>query len=653
MENKTEEGARIRTISGSVSILQKVIFIAIPVAGAFFVMDGPFYLGWSVQQAQYYGLFLGLVLAGVFLTVPFNSKAPSDRVPWYDLVLAALGLIVGMYIAVFYVDILFKLGQPDPGRLIMGGMAIVIVLEAARRTAGWILPAICVFFILYARFADLAPGDFASSATDWPKLVNYLYADTNSLLGLPISVAAGVVLGFIFFGAVLFSIGAGDFLQNFALALLGRFRGGPAKMAVVASGLFGMISGSAVANVATVGVFTIPLMKRNGYRPFVAGAIEAVGSTGGQLMPPVMGAAAFLMADFLRVPYAEVALSAALPAILYYIVLFTQVDLEAGKFKLRGLPKNQLPSLSKAIRLSWLFLIPLAGLMIGLFALNWEAAKAGFAATFLGMAVGLARSNIRAQLVKWLLDVLQGTGKSLLEMGVISAIAGLIIGSIQVSGLAYNLSSALVNLAHGNVFALLVLTAIVGIVLGMGMPTTAVYVLLAVLVAPALVQMGIPAMAAHLFIFYYGMLSMISPPVCMAAFAAAAIARANFWTTGYQAMRLGVVAYILPFLFVFSPALLGRAPLEAVVLAMVTAVVGSVLLAMTATGYFVRDLSWGKRVVLALCAVCLLVPTGIGGGISLGPFELGGATDVIGLVVAAPLLYHEWQASRSPAVAAA
>lgn len=651
MQKKAEEDARFRTLSGPVGSLQRAIFMAIPVAGAFFVMDGPFHLGWSIQQAQYLGLFLGLVLAGVFLTVPFNSKAGSSRVPWYDCVLSALGFTVGVYIAVFYEEILFKLGQPEPGRLVMGGLAIVIVLEATRRMAGWILPAIALFFILYARFADLAPGDFASSATDWPKLVNYLYADTNGLFGMPVAVAAVIVLGFIFFGQVLFAIGAADFLSNFSTALLGRYRGGPAKMAVVASGLFGTISGSAVSNVATTGVFTIPLMKRTGYRPHVAGAVEAVASTGGQLMPPIMGAAAFLMAEFLRIPYAEVVRAAILPAILYYIVLFVQVDLEAVKHGLRGLSEKELPSLVGSLKSSWLFLIPLGMLCYALFFAMYSPGKAGFSAAFLALILGFVRPSLWPKLSTWLLRLLESTGRGILEIGVISALAGFVIGSIQVSGLAFNLSSALVNLAQENVFALLGLTAVASIVLGMGMPTTAVYIMLAVLVAPALTELGIPALAAHLFIFYYGMLSMISPPICMAVYAGSAIAGANFWKTGFQAMRLGVIAYVLPFLFVFSPALLLNGPPVEVMVAVVTASVGSFLLAVAVTGHLVSELSAAKRTLLGLSAICLLIPMGIGGGIMLGPFGLGWSTDILGAIIALPILLREWQTRRTPAVA--
>ncbi|MBI4321860.1 MAG: TRAP transporter fused permease subunit [Chloroflexi bacterium] len=647
MENTAIEQAGTRNLTGAIGIVQKAIFVAIPLSGAFFVLDGPFYLNLMLQRPQYYALFLGLVLAGVCLTIPANSKASRTSVPWYDLVLGALGLTACLYMAIFYEGILMDLGKPDTARLLMGGVTILLVLETARRAAGWILPVIGIVFILYARFADLAPGDFSATATDWPRLINYLYADTNSLFGLPLGVSAAVVLGFIFFGEVLFAVGAGDFLQSFTMVLLGRFRGGPAKMAVVSSSLFGTISGAAVSNVAVTGSFTIPLMKSHGYRPTVAGAVEAVASTGGQLMPPVMGAAAFLMADFLSVPYAEIARAALLPAILYYLVLFVQVDLEAGKFGLRGLSRDQLPSLTKAIRLSWLFVIPLATLMILLFSYNWEPGKSGFAAAFVAVGLGLAVPSVRGGYGKWILRVLQSTGRTMLELGAIVGIAGFVIGSIQVSGLAFNLSTALVHLAQGSLILLLMMTAIVCIILGMGMTTTAVYVLLAVVVGPALTEMGIRGIAAHLFIFYYGMLSMISPPICMAAYAAATIAKSNFWTTGYQAMRLGIVAYILPFLFVFSPALLLQGPLDNIILSTVTAVAGAALLGVATTGYLLRSLTWPKRLALGFSAVFLLIPAGIGGsGVLLGLFELGQITDVLGIVIAAPLLFREWQARK-------
>lgn len=409
-------------------------------------------------------------------------------------------------------------------------------------------------------------------------------------------------------------------------------------MAVVASSLFGTISGSAVANVAVDGPITIPLMKRTGYKAPVAAAIEAVASTGGQIMPPVMGAAAFIMAELLAIPYQEIVVAALLPAILYYVALFTQVDLEAGKGGLRGLSPQELPAFFPVLRRGWVFFVPLSILVYVLFIQKSDAGDAGMFAALATLALGFLRKELRSRL-RWVLETLVSAGRTLLELGVTVALAGLILGAIQVSGLGFILSYGLVTLAGGNVFALLLLTAIVCMILGMGMPTTAVYILLAVLVAPALVQLGIDPLAAHLFIFYFGMVSMITPPICLAAYTAAAIGQADAMRTGLEATRLGIVAYIVPFLFAFSPALLLKGSAMDVSLAAVTAIAGTVLLGVALTGYLFRDLAWLKRVLLGLAALGLLFPH-VGPGILFS-----WVTNVTGIALAAAVLASEVRGS--------
>jgi TRAP transporter 4TM/12TM fusion protein len=420
---------------------------------------------------------------------------------------------------------------------------------------------------------------------------------------------------------------------------MGRYRGGGAKVAVLSSSLFGMISGSAVSNVVMVGNLTIPLMKRSGYKAHVAGAIESVASTGGQLMPPVMGAAAFIIAQFLAIPYRDVAIAAILPAVLYYLCLYVQVDLEAARYGLRGAGDlgKAAQRVGTVLLGGWLFAIPLVALVFLLFFAGIPEGKAGIAAAFLALVLALSKSELRRSLW-WIINSLEQTSRVLLDVGVIVALAGLIVGVMQVSGLAFILSNALVNLAGGNVVILLILTAVVALILGMGMPTSAVYILLAVMVAPALVQLGLLPLAAHLFVFYFGMLSMITPPVCLAAYAAAAIARADFWRTGYEAMRLAGVAYVVPFMFVASPALLLRGGWEDIVLTAVTAVIGTVLLGTALVGYFVRELGWMQRIIIGLCGIALIMPTNVQ--------AIGGnswAINAAGLVVAAPVLFYEWR----------
>lgn len=628
------ELTKFRSLRGPIGVWQKCLLVAIPISAVVFVSDVPFYLGLAILREQYLGLFLALILGGTFLSVPPSDRADRHSVPWYDLLFSFLGLAVGLYPAVFFPEIMERMGELDTVRLVLGFVAILLILEALRRTVGWILVGVGVFFLIYARYADFFPADLAGIGVPWDRLINYIYIDVNSLFGLPLGVAAVIVLPYILFGQILFAIGAGKFLTDFAMALFGRQRGGPAKMSVVASTLFGTISGSSVANVATTGILTIPLMKRTGYPAHVAGGIEAAASTGGQLMPPIMGAAAFLMAEFLAIPYREVVVAALLPAILYYVVIFTQVDMEAGKRGLKGLPKEQLPAVGPLLAKGWVFVIPLFILIYTLFIMSYEPGKAGIISVLAAIALGFLKRELRTH-PSWILTSLIGTGRAMLELGVTVALAGIVVGVVQVSGLGFILSYGLVSLAGGNVVYLLMLTAVVSIILGMGMPTTAVYVLLAVLVGPALIQLGINELAAHLFIFYFGMASMTTPPIALAAFAAASIAQSDPMRTAVHSMRFGAAKYIVPFLFVFSPALLLKGGLGDVALATLTAVVGAVLLGMAMTGYFVREIGWLKRVFLGVAAVSLLIPAAGKG------FIFTWITDVLGITLAAAILASE------------
>jgi TRAP transporter 4TM/12TM fusion protein len=398
-----------------------------------------------------------------------------------------------------------------------------------------------------------------------------------------------------------------SFLTDVAMALMGRYRGGSAKMAVVSSSLYGTVSGSAVANVVVDGAITIPMMKRTGYPPHVAAAIEAVSSNGGQIMPPVMGAAAFLIAEYLSIPYGQVALAAALPAALYYLALFVQIDLEAAKLGLTGLPRADLPRLREVMRGGWVFLVPLGVLLYTLMIGSWEAGKAGMLAVGVTLLVGCLQKSTRPSW-RGVMDAIEGTGRTMLDLIAITTLAGIVIGAFQLSGLTSKLPIVLTSAAGGNVVILLILTAVVSILLGMSLPTTVVYITLAVLIGPALTQLGIVPLAAHLFLFYFGMLSLITPPDCLATYAAAAIAKADFWKTGWAGMRLGVVAYVVPFIFVFHPALLARGTFGEILATMITASIGVVLLGIGCAGYLFRPLSWTRRIGMWMAAVLLMMP---------------------------------------------
>ena len=598
---------RFRTLAGAPRAVEHGLLALLTAVGALWVLEAQTWLPRAIFKEQYLGLFLALALGATFLATRAGRGAPRDRVPWYDWLLAAGGLAVGLYVTARYPTIAYQLGVLTGDKVAFGALAVLLVLEATRRLVGWVMVGLGAGFILYAKFAYLLPGLLQAKETTWERIVVYLYLDTNGLFGLPVAVTATVVVTFIAFGQVLYACGGDRFLTDIAMVAMGRFRGGPAKVSVAASSLFGTVSGSAVSNVVVDGPITIPMMKRAGYAPHLASAIEAVASTGGQIMPPVMGVAAFLIAEFLAVPYGDVALAALIPALLYYLALFVQVDLEAAKHGLRGLARAELPRAAVVCRRGWGFLVPIAVLFYTLMIDNWEPGKAGMSAVVATVLVGALRRTERLTLAR-LFQAMVETGRILLDIAAITAVAGFVIGALQLSGLGFKFSALLVNVAGGSSLALLLLSAVVCIVLGMGMPTAVVYVMLAVLVGPALVQLGLAPLGAHLFLFYFGMLSMITPPVCLATFAAASIGGADFMRTGWAGMRLGIVAYVVPFLFAYHPALLMQGSVVDVGFAVVTAVLGVVLLSMACVGYLFRPMGWGRRAGFGLAGLLLLPP---------------------------------------------
>jgi TRAP transporter 4TM/12TM fusion protein len=618
-------------------LLIKIFLIAVAPVGCFFILDGPGSLGWSFLMQQYYGIILAMMLPPVFLLIPMYKGAYKKRLPWYDILLAILAFGIGLYIVIFYPDILRRMGVITPDRVIMGTIAIVLIIEAVRRLTGWAMAILGIAFILYAYLNYLIPGAFGGKVMPWSQLANYLFLDTNALLSVAMDVTASIVLPYVLFSNLLHGIGGGPFLNDFAMSLFGGFRGGPAKISVVASSLFGTISGSAVANVVGTGVVTIPLMKRVGYKPHFAAAVEAVSSTGGQLMPPVMGAAAFVMSEFTGIPYAKIALAALIPAILYYIGIFIQVDLEAGKNGLKGLPRNQLPSLRSTLKKSHLFFIPLLVLAFALFALNMEAGKAALVGSASILLIGLIQRKTRTS-ATWLVNSLQQTGQGILELTSVVAMAGFIIGVVTVTGLAFLFPFFMGQLAGGNLFLLVLIVAVAALILGMGMPTVAVYVILSLLLAPAMVKLGVPVLAAHMFIFYWGMLSMITPPVCFASFAAAALAGADMMRTGYAAMRIGILVFIVPFMFVFGPALLLIGEPMEIFLSVGTAIIGSFMVGIATVGYLFRNLNLLQRIIVGLAGLGLLIP------IQQGEMYMWAMiVNILGAVVSALFLWWEWR----------
>ena len=632
-----------RHLSGWMAKLVRMLFIAMPLMGSFFIMDIPFYLQWTILREQYYGLLLAIILACTFLIVPISQKAPRDRVPWYDAVLAVLGTLVGLYIAVFYIRITLTLGSVTMDRVIVGTIGILLVVEASRRVTNLLLALLGLFFLVFPHMAWFFPDLLGGLSLPYSQQVNYLFLETNGMLSIIFGVAAIIVLAFILFGNLLFSIGGGDFITNVAMAAFGRYRGGPGKMAVVASSLFGTISGVAVANVATTGVVTIPLMKRIGYKPHIAGAIEAVASTGGQLAPPIMGATAFVMAEVLGVPYQEIVLAAIIPSFLYYATLFFQVDMEAGKAGLKGLPRAQLPKIRTVMGRSYFFFIPFAVLLVALFVLYMPAEKAALLGVASILILGLFFNKERRFKFGWIFDGLHETGKALLQLGCIGALAGIIVGTISYTGVGFLISLYLGEFAGGNLFVLLVIVAIASLIMGMGMPTLSVYIILAILLAPAMIELGVEPMAAHMFILYLGGISMVTPPVCIAAFAGAAIAGSNPMQTGFAAARLGIIAYIVPFLFIFFPGLLFQGTAAHIVVAILTALLGCYALSAALSGYLYRRLSIIRRMILILSGLALMIPVRMQGDMS----SVTILVNIAGGAISLGLIFFEWRSQSA------
>jgi TRAP transporter 4TM/12TM fusion protein len=612
------------------------LFVALAIVWTFQV---PSQLGIAVFKEQFLLISLGLAGAAVFLTVRYNGGREGQPL-LVDWVAAALMLAVPLYIAWDYERFLADAPYGTTEMLVLGAILVVLIMEGLRRVAGLFLFFVVLFFMVYALLAHFVPAPLTGTRSDIAPLIVYLAFDTNALLGAPLTVATSIVVLFIFLGQVLFNTGGGEFFTDIASATMGRRRGGAAKISVVASGLFGSISGSAISNVTTTGVITIPLMRKSGYSAVDAGAIESNASTGGQFMPPIMGAAAFLMAEFLEIAYATVVLAAVIPALLYYFAIFVQVDLVAARDRIAMVTDN-LPRASVVLREGWHFIVPFALLIYALYVMNAEAEVAAMYSVAAIAILGMLRSYKGKRMrLRGLFASAWDAGLATTELVMIVAAAGFVIGILNKSGGGFALTLFLVQLGGGNLFLLLLIGAVICIVLGMGMPTTGVYVLLAALVAPALVEAGIDKLPAHMFILYFGMMSMITPPIALAAFAAASLSRADPMQTGFAAMRMGWVAYVIPFLFVLSPSLLMQGEWWKITLNVASASVGVYIASVAVIGFFTRPLSPALRILLAIGGLAAVFPdTAIGAG---------GLVDIAGIVLGAGILTREYLLTRRP-----
>ena len=548
------------------------------------------------------GTHLLIAMVLTFLIFPGFRKGSRTTPGLIDLGLLALScLTIGylwanhnyLYDRFVFVD---DLRPPD---LVLGTIFILLVLEATRRCIGLAMPLTALSFVVYALlFTNVRPESLIE--------VNYL--TTEGIFGIPLSVSATYVILFILFGAFVERSGTGKLFMDSSMSVAGHTAGGPAKVAVITSGLFGTISGSAVANVMTTGTFTIPMMYRLGYRPAFAGAVEAVASTGGQIMPPIMGAAAFVMAEFLGASYLEVATFALIPAVLYYVAVFFAVHFEAKRLGLMGVPKEELPKFFDVIKARGHLFIPLIIIITVLF-MGYSAPMAALAGIMSVVPIALLRATTRKDIsLSMIIGSLEDGAKGTLAIAMACACAGIVIGVLAQTGLGLDFTTLVLNAAQSNIYYALGLTMIAGIILGMGLPTTPAYIIQVALLVPALIKLGIVEQAAHLFVFYFAILSAITPPVAMAVYAAVGISKSPLWETGWAAVKLGATGYIVPFMFAFSPALLMIGPWDIVTVAITTALIGVICLASSLHGFLLVNLIWAGRSMLFLAAILLIKP---------------------------------------------
>ena len=575
----------------------------------------------ATLQQNYVHLAFALVL--VFLT---RAAIPAERTVgrWMiDAPLIAASLVIGIYPVLHFLDIAERgAGDPTGLEVWLGLTAVLIIIDATRRVLGWALPILAIVSLAYAFLGPELPGIFAHRGFSIERISATLYLTTSGIAGTPLQVSATYVAIFIIFAAFLDVSGAGKFFIDWSHAALGWMRGGPAKVAIVASALMGTVSGSAVANTVATGTFTIPIMKRAGMRPAFAGAVEATASSGGQIMPPVMGAAAFIMVEIIGTSYTEVMIAASIPAVLYFLAVFAMVDFEVAKQGIRGLSRAELPDAWAIFKGGWFLVFPLVVLIYLLIVIEYTPLKSAvyaIAAVLAASMLGASNRMVPAKI--W--EAMRQGGLAILETACVCACAGIVIGILLLTGLALRLSGIMIDLAGGNLFILMVITMVVSLILGMGLPTSAVYVILAILVAPAMIEFGVAPLAAHLFIFYFGVLANVTPPVAIAAYAGAGIAGADPTRTGFIAFRLALAGFILPFMWVYEPALLMQGDAGRIVLACLSGVVGIVALAGALQGYlFGSNARWWQRVLLGIGALCLIKPGWVTDLIGVGVLSL-------------------------------
>lgn len=660
---KYDTEARFRTLSGWQGKMIAVLAVAM---SCFHFYTSGFGLLLAQKQGA---VHLAFTLALVFLLYPASSKqSKTSGIPFYDFIFAAFGVASAMYLVVFFNDLVTRAGLPTRADLVMGFILIVTLLEATRRISNPILPGLAIVALLYCYFGRYMPAVIAHRGFNVARIVNHMYLGTEGIFGTPLEVSSTFVFMFILFGAVLEKTGLGKFIIDLSLSLAGWSTGGPAKVAVVSSGLMGTVSGSSVANVCTTGMFTIPLMKSVGYEPHFAGAVEAVASTGGQIMPPVMGAAAFIMAQILGIPYIEVAIAAVVPALLYYFAVMVQVHFEACRLGLKGIPWSQLPPIWPLLRSKGFLLIPLIAIIYFLLA-GYTPLKAAFNGILISFVLSWLNKETRLTPLRTF-EAFQSGARGAIGVACACATVGMVVGMGTLTGLALRIAGAIVSLAKvtpesglavtlssivsllpgatmaaeaaaaalTKVFTLF-FTMIASLILGMGLPTTANFIVTSTMAAPALFLLGVPPMAAYMFVFYFGIAADLTPPVALAAYAGSGIAGSDPMKTGVTAFKLALAGFLVPYIYVYSPMLLfiDVVPIE-MVQAIGTALIGVFLLAMFTIGFFKAHMAFYMRIIAFIGALGLMIP--------------GTASDIFGLAVLALIFVVQTAKARMKAKAA-
>ena len=582
---------------------------------------------------------LMFALTLIYLLYPTRKpkKAASGGLQIHplDIALSLLSVSVASYSLITYETLMESAGIYSTTDYFMAVLGILLTLEATRRIVGLPIVIIASCFLIYAYMGAYFPGFLNHRGYEIKRIVTQMWFTTEGIMGIPLGVSATFIFLFILFGSFLTSTGIMTFFIDISNAIAGRAAGGPAKVAVLTSALEGTVSGSSVANTVGSGSFTIPLMKSLGYRPEFAGAVEAAASTGGQIMPPVMGAAAFLMAEFIGVPYLEIAKAAVIPALLYFAGIWTVVHFEAKKCGLKGLSRDQLPNLWTVLKKDSHLILPLVAI-IWLLVEGYTPMRAALGGLGLCIVVGMFRKATRLNLTR-LLDILESGARAALGVALACAAAGIIVGVVTLTGIGLKLGDGLLALSGGYLIPTLIFTMITSLILGMGAPTTANYIITSTCAAPAILALGVPVLAAHMFVFYFGIIADITPPVCLAAFAGAAIAKANPMKTGIEASKLAVAAFIVPYIFVLSPEILMiNATPWGIAQTTITAIMGMIGVGAAVEGWYWTRMSWWERIIILAGGLLLIVP--------------GTMTDLIGIVLMALITviqYYQWKKAKA------